>query len=354
MRIESHWTTRRRALAAAALCLGIANAALNAQRGRAPAAKLTPLTPRDYLEIQQLVARSGYALDSGAPEGTGREYASLFTEDGMVVGPGIANDSHGREKLAALARIPPGDPTRRGPTHLSQFLTNHLIEPSPEGATGMAYLLVVNFGATGVQSSVSMGGLYRDVYVKTPEGWRIQKRELFRGQIRLPTTWPAPSLTGIRPTETDDRTGTGSLTALDYVAIRRLVFSYAYALDIGDGDMYADLFIPDAMVLGRVRDRDAVAAIARQQPQRPQFVRHFLTNVVIEPSADGATGTQYLLVVKQAETGKPTPIDLGGRYDDVYVKTAKGWKFKARTLIRTDAPQAADPGAPGAGPLRTQ
>ena len=34
------------------------------------AQKIAPLTPTDYIEIQQLVSKYGYALDSGAPEGS--------------------------------------------------------------------------------------------------------------------------------------------------------------------------------------------------------------------------------------------------------------------------------------------
>jgi len=84
----------------------------------APHAQQRALTPSDYIEIQQLVSRYGYALDSGAPEGTGNEYAGLFTADGTFVGPGIPDNTVGRDKLGALARIPPGSKTRRGPTYV--------------------------------------------------------------------------------------------------------------------------------------------------------------------------------------------------------------------------------------------
>jgi hypothetical protein len=49
---------------------------------------------------------------------------------------------------------------------------NVVVEPSPEGATGSAYLLRVNFAQGGKLS----GGTYRDVIVRTPEGWRFRQR----------------------------------------------------------------------------------------------------------------------------------------------------------------------------------
>jgi hypothetical protein len=76
-------------------------------------------------------------------------------------------------------------------------------------------------------------------------------------------------------------------------------------------------------------------------------VRHFLTNVVIEPTAEGASGKQYLAVIDIGENGKPSSIFLGGRYEDTYVKTPQGWRFKTRNLVREPAPPP--PPAAGAG-----
>ena len=50
---------------------GNGGAARAASTAASPA-KAAALTPADYIEIQQLVSKYGYALDSGAPEGTGK------------------------------------------------------------------------------------------------------------------------------------------------------------------------------------------------------------------------------------------------------------------------------------------
>jgi hypothetical protein len=306
------------------------------------ARKPMTLTPMDYIEIQQLVSRYGYALDTGAPEGTGNEYAGLFTPDGEFVGPGIPDNTQGHDKLAALARIPPGRPSRRGPTYVSHFLFNHLIEPSADGATGTVYLLVINFGGNGRPTTITMGGHYNDVYAKGQDGWRFRKREFVRGKVALEAE-PHVSLTTIRPSPQPDRPKNGSsLTAMDYIEIRKLVAGYAYGLDGGadNGYQYADLFASDGRVFGRTTGRENIANLARREPHGPQYTRHFLTNVVIEPSAEGATGRQYLAVIDIGDDGKPTSIFLGGRYDDVYERTPQGWRFKSRSLVRAEPPPA--------------
>jgi hypothetical protein len=126
----------------------------------------------------------------------------------------------------------------------------------------------------------------------------------------------------------------GSLTAADYVEIQQLVARYGYAVDThaDNGYAYADLFTADG-VFGKTQGREALAELARTtQKERggPAYTRHFLTNVIIYPIPEGARGSQYLMALDVSEGGKPSSIVHGGRYDDVYVKTPAGWRFKSR------------------------
>lgn len=116
---------------------------------------------------------------------------------------------------------------------------------------------------------------------------------------------------------------------------RNAVAGYAYGLDTGADNayQYADLFAPGAVLFG-TSGRENIANLARREPHGPQYVRHFLTNVLIEPSREGATGKQYLAVIDIGEGGMPSSIFLVGRYEDVYVKTPQGWRFKSRNLVR--------------------
>jgi hypothetical protein len=298
------------------------------------------LTAADYIEIQQLVSRYGYAIDSGADNGTGSVYGGLFTADGEFHGPagvpgGNPFNAKGTEALAALVRHPAD---RDQSTRVSHFLMNHLIEPSAEGATGKVYLLVINFGRDGKPSSLNMGGHYDDVYAQTPEGWRFKSRTFFRGSFG-PDPRPETGIAKAQPIKSPSPVKASALTPMDYIEIRKLVASYGYGLDTGadNGGMYADLFAPDGSIFGR-SGRENILALARREPHGPHYTRHFLTNVLIEPSPEGATGKQYLAVIDIGESGNPSSFFLGGRYEDTYVKTPQGWRFKSRNLVRANAP----------------
>jgi hypothetical protein len=139
-----------------------------------------------------------------------------------------------------------------------------------------------------------------------------------------------------------------ALTAQDYIDIQQLVSSYAYGLDgnTDNGESYANLFAPGG-IFGRPRTEGHanLAALANTQPRGARYVRHFITNHVIEPSPGGAIGKEYAVIVDIGENGGPSGIALGGRYDDEYVKTPQGWKFKSRTFT----PSRVDVQPPPAG-----
>ena len=124
------------------------------------------LTALDYAEIHQLYSRYAIGVDSGNSD----MFAGVFTPDGTFELP--TRTIQGRTQLADVAK--PGD--GRGPTNVSHVAVNIAIEPSPDGATGTAYFLRVNLGESGKPSTLTGGGVYRDTFVKTAEGWRIKKR----------------------------------------------------------------------------------------------------------------------------------------------------------------------------------
>ena len=129
--------------------------------------------------------------------------------------------------------------------------------------------------------------------------------------------------------------------ALDYLEIQQLVASYGHALDNGlaqtdNGPAYAGLFTPDGVAFRRLRGFEPLAAIARAQPHGPRYARHFLTNVTIAPSPEGATGEQYLVVIDPPEGGRPGRLFLGGHYEDIYVRTDGRWRYKSRTLFNAN------------------
>ena len=248
-------------------------------------------------------------------------------------------------------------------TNSRPFLSNVIITATDRGAAATYYEVLFAVGQDGRQSTIARTGRYEDTYTKTPAGWRIQKRDFFPA-ITTPeadkAAIPEPPVSGgQQPPVIVERQRTGTptaLTALDYLEIQRLVASYGHALDNGfaqadNGPAYAGLFTPDGVAFRRLKGFAPLAAIARAQPHGPKYVRHFLTNVTIAPSPEGATGEQYLVVIDPPESGKPGRLFLGGHYEDIYVKTAEGWRYKSRTLFTANLGAEASSALPPSEPM---
>jgi len=293
------------------------------QRTGAP----TALTALDYMEIQRLVASYGHALDNGfAQADNGPAYAGLFTPDGVAF-----RRLKGFAPLAAIARAQP-----HGPKYARHFLTNVTIAPSPEGATGEQYLVVIDPPAGGKPGGLFLGGHYEDIYVKTADGWRYKSRTLFTANLgaeassALPPSEPMPAAVRVATT---NRTGT-AFTSEDYVEIQQLVARYAFALDTADnnGYTYADLFAADG-TFNDTKGRDALAALPRGPRRGPLYVRNYGAPAIIQPTAEGATGIQYAQAIDFEPGGRNGALDHFGHYDDAYVRTPQGWRFKSRRFV---------------------
>src|ERR1700756_4427700 len=109
------------------------------------AATRTPaLTALGYIEIQQLVNRYAFAIDSCA--NNGYDYADLYTPDGIFDWGVGGRKSIGREQLAEAAgggknvcrKLESATPDKPLQHHVT---VNLVIEPSPAGATGKSYLV---------------------------------------------------------------------------------------------------------------------------------------------------------------------------------------------------------------------
>jgi hypothetical protein len=137
-----------------------------------------------------------------------------------------------------------------------------------------------------------------------------------------------------------------SLTALDYIEIQQLVAKYARAIDTcsNNGYDYADLFTADGVFLpivngqpiAGIQGRERLAEVSGGGSNEcknvgwiEQGVRHIYTNHIITPTAEGATGTVDMLMI--GLDGDPNKIAHDGYYEDIYVKTEQGWRFKQRT-----------------------
>lgn len=138
---------------------------------------------------------------------------------------------------------------------------------------------------------------------------------------------------------------TQPLTALDYIEIQQLVNKYARAIDTcsNNGYDYADLFAPDGYfapaqngkVGNKFQGRERLAEVSgggsrgcKNVGWIRQGVKHLYVNHIITPTATGATGTVDMLMIGLG--GDPNKIEYDGHYEDTYVRTPQGWRFKQR------------------------
>lgn len=122
-------------------------------------------------------------------------------------------------------------------------------------------------------------------------------------------------------------------------ACARLVLEFAKFNDDLDHEALAGLFVEDC-VFARPLDpahpyygRDKVHAIFRDRKAR--LTRHVMTNILITVlSPTEAKGNSYVTMMSAADPDAPWPREgegvFIGSFDDLFVKTGDGWKFKSR------------------------
>ena len=127
------------------------------------------------------------------------------------------------------------------------------------------------------------------------------------------------------------------LTTQDYQDIQQLYSTYNATIDAGDGEGWAATFTADGQFMS-FNGKDALVGFVKAWHEKMGGAtrRHWNSNLSIKGTADGATGSVYLMLVDVS--GKT--IYATGIYTDTLVKTADGWRFKKRAL-KQDTPAAA-------------
>jgi hypothetical protein len=136
---------------------------------------------------------------------------------------------------------------------------------------------------------------------------------------------------------------TKTLTEKDRAEIRQLSDNYVTYLDGCKAAEYASLFTADGSFIsgprGTLTGPEGLASLVKTerfcQPGATTggTMSHAFSKIVIEPSAQGATGKVYL-------PGRDANSS-GGHYEDTYVKTPDGWKFKSRKYLSAKEEAAA-------------
>jgi len=126
------------------------------------AANAADLTTQDYVEIEQLYATYNHAIDSGDAEA----WAATFTPDGS-----FNTRFTGKEGLMGFIKL---WREKMNGANRRHWNSNLRITPSAEGANGTVMLMLLDVSTK--PPSIASTGMYTDVLVKTPNGWRFKNR----------------------------------------------------------------------------------------------------------------------------------------------------------------------------------
>ena len=120
----------------------------------------------------------------------------------------------------------------------------------------------------------------------------------------------------------------------DLEAIRDLARRYAHFVWQNDVDHIIDLFTDDGEmdpgVRPPIKGRPALLEGFRQMLLSGASFRPFIQQHVVDLAGDEATGTCYIDL--RGVAGGQSIIG-GGWYEDRYVRTAEGWRFRSRKVV---------------------
>ena len=128
------------------------------------------VSQQDYYEIEQLVQGYTHGVDVG-PE----DASWVYTPDGEFVSTNSKRTTKGEKALKEMySRLRKSNETRP----VNHLLTNLIVTPTAEGARGSVYLTELQRDKKNKSMPMILRfGRYHDTYVRTPQGWRIKRRE---------------------------------------------------------------------------------------------------------------------------------------------------------------------------------
>lgn len=129
------------------------------------------LAPEDYIEI--LALQSEYPRD--VDPGSVRDASWMFTKDArsVISGEPMVKPADFKFFYGSLV-AKEGQASKGGNRH---FNMSPIIVGLPDGtARGSSLMMGVSVKEKGGKPTIDLMGKYEDVYVKTPEGWRMKER----------------------------------------------------------------------------------------------------------------------------------------------------------------------------------
>ena len=132
----------------------------------------------------------------------------------------------------------------------------------------------------------------------------------------------------------------------DRLEIHELIARYAWSLDTGDEDAFVDCFCRDGSLVwdvfetqGRWHGAAALRRFIGYFRQRPESAgrQHHVSNVLVTPTASGASARSYVAVALRNGDG-PHLLNVMGYYeDDVRLEDGQ-WRFVRRYIRDWNGP----------------
>jgi len=131
---------------------------------------------------------------------------------------------------------------------------------------------------------------------------------------------------------------TQALTTQDHIDIRHVYARYNEAIDDGDADGWVAVWTDDGDFNG-FKGRDALMRFARHylDHQDGASRRHWINNLAITATPEGARATNYFMILDVSVT--PPEVFSTGKNIDTFARTADGWRFTSRTSFAADGTQ---------------
>jgi hypothetical protein len=135
---------------------------------------------------------------------------------------------------------------------------------------------------------------------------------------------------------------------IDRAVIGEMQNRYMFALDWHEADVYASLFVDDAVLEwpeGRAEGKEAIRAAcfrigefydrlaAAAGPRKPFRLRHFVTNQVFQIDGDQARAWAYWFDLNNDNLQRWPYVAAYGYYEDDLIRTAEGWRFTRRMIF---------------------
>ena len=151
------------------------------------------------------------------------------------------------------------------------------------------------------------------------------------------------ALSGLGNISAQEESSAAPLTAQDYEEIRALYARYNQGSDFRDTELFLSAFADDAVMTRGGRDIVGMDGLRADRAERYQGEtgdvgrRHINGSFLITPTPEGATARTYYLLLDV--TTRPPTMIASGYYQDVFSRTAAGWRIQHRSLYSYQAPQ---------------